>query len=392
MTLLPVYLLVFLVWVNRYFLGAYLRWVRGAGFDRTVDDYEPTVTVVTPMYNEGPRVARTVESLLALDYPEEKIELVMVDDASTDGSGAHALAAGGGRRNFRVLRNPENLGKRLSINRAVRESRSEIIVSVDSDVEVDPGALRELLRRFTSPRIAAVGGRVNVANANENWLTKMQAIKYFFSYEYLKNLEKTFHSVMCLSGCLSAFRREVLVQLEPVLENRRIFGVPIKYGEDRFLTRQIIKAGWETFTTLDAVCWTQAPPTLDKYFSQQLRWRRSNLVDFFGGLSHAWKLPPLVAVHYLSLFGMLISYPFVVYYNLTQDTFWDLAAFNLTILAFFGAVYGFGVRRYPAALRVHPLWFLAMAVVMPVTYLLCTPLALFTLDSGSWETREVGTA
>src|SRR5260370_32620360 len=122
------------------------------------------------------------------------------------------------------------MGKRKGINHAVREATSEIIVSVDSDVIVDRRALRELVARFTAPDIAAVGGRVHVSNANDNWLSRLQTIKYFFGQEYLKNLERSLQSVMCLSGCLTAYRRHVLLELEPILETRSVWGVPIKYG------------------------------------------------------------------------------------------------------------------------------------------------------------------
>jgi cellulose synthase/poly-beta-1,6-N-acetylglucosamine synthase-like glycosyltransferase len=192
---------------------------------------------------------------------------------------------------------------------------------------------------------------------------------------------------MCLSGCLTAYRRDVLVELEPILEDRNVLGVPIKYGEDRFLTRQIVKAGYQTTLTLDALCWTVAPNTLSKYFAQQLRWRRSNLVDFLGGLSHAWRLHPVVAIHYLSLAAMLISYPLVIFHNLMTGSFWELVELNFGTLAVFGAAYWVDTRKQPEKTRVHPAWFLAMAVLMPATYLLCTPLAMFTLDSSSWETR-----
>jgi cellulose synthase/poly-beta-1,6-N-acetylglucosamine synthase-like glycosyltransferase len=215
----------------------------------------------------------------------------------------------------------------------------------------------------------------------------MQTIKYYFGYEYLKNLERYFSSVMCLSGCLTAYRRHVLVELEPILENRNVLGVPIKYGEDRFLTRQIVKAGYQTTNTLDAVCWTVAPNTLTKYFAQQLRWRRSNLIDFFCGLSHAWRLHPVVAIHYLSLFAMQIACPVFIVENVVAGNFWQLAAFNLQIVALFGFFYWLDTRHLPSAQRVHPVWFLPAVVVMPVVYLLYTPLALFTLDSSSWETR-----
>jgi cellulose synthase/poly-beta-1,6-N-acetylglucosamine synthase-like glycosyltransferase len=387
MTSVLIALLVLLVFVNRYVFGKWLQRALGERFDEKRDDYEPTVAIVIPMFNEGSRIAHTIESLLQLEYPAEKLSIVVVDDCSTDGSHRHARDAAAGRPRVTVLRNATNLGKRLSINRAVRRTEAEIVVSVDSDVVVNRDVIRQLVARFVSPRIAAVGGRVHILNANENWLTKMQTIKYFFGYEYLKNLERACRSVMCLSGCLTAYRRSVLLELEPILETRNVLGVPIKYGEDRFLTRQIVKAGYETLCTLDAVSYTVAPNTLSKYFSQQLRWRRSNLVDYLGALSHGWRLHPLVAIHYFSMFGTLLAYPVLVAESIVSGSFWSLNVHGMAVLAAFGAVYAWETRDYARHTRVAPLWFLPMAVIMPVTYLVLTPLALFTLDSSSWETR-----
>lgn len=387
MTSVPIALLVLLVFINRYVFGTWLQRALGDRFDEKRSDYEPTVAVVIPMFNEGSRIAHTIESLLQLDYPAEKLSIVVVDDCSTDGSHRHARDAAAGRSQVTVLRNATNLGKRLSINRAVRRTDAEIVVSVDSDVVVNRDAIRQLVARFVSPRIAAVGGRVHILNANQNWLTKMQTIKYFFGYEYLKNLERACRSVMCLSGCLTAYRRSVLIELEPILETRNVLGVPIKYGEDRFLTRQIVKAGWQTFCTLDAVCYTVAPHTLSNYFSQQLRWRRSNLVDYIAALSHGWRLHPLVAIHYFSMFGTLLAYPVLVAQSILTGSFWSLNLQGMAALAAFGAVYAWETRDHAPHTRVAPLWFLPMAILMPVTYLVLTPLALFTLDSSSWETR-----
>src|SRR4051812_16865760 len=284
MLFIPVYLLIVIVVTNRYFAGLFCRTL-SRGFDARVEGFEPEVSVVVPMFNEGKGIYATILSLLEQEYPEEKLRVVVVDDCSTDDSFAWARKAEALHpARVRVIRNRHNMGKRKGIAHAVREVDTEVIVSVDSDVVVDRRAVRELVSRFTSPRIAAVGGRVNIINPHENWLTRMQTIKYYFGYVYLKNLERAFKSVMCLSGCLTAYRRDVLLELEPVLEDRNILGVPIKYGEDRFLTRQIVKAGYQTLCTLDARCWTVAPNTVAKYFSQQLRWRRSNFVDFLLGL------------------------------------------------------------------------------------------------------------
>src|SRR5690349_16146603 len=215
----------------------------------------------------------------------------------------------------------------------------------------------------------------------------MQVVKYWYSYFFLKNLEWGFRRVMCLSGCLTAYRRSVLVELEPVLERRALLGVPIKYGEDRFLTRQIVKAGHRTTLALEARCRTFVPTTLTAYFSQQLRWRRSNVIDYAGGLGHIWRLHPLIAINYFAMFVVLLGYPIAVFRALAAHRLFAGLAAHAAVLAVFGLYYRWRTRRWPAHQRVGALAFVPQALVMPVTYALLTPLALFTLDSGSWETR-----
>src|SRR6516225_666967 len=131
-----VHSLAVLVFVNRYIAGVVLRMWRGRNWDEVrTDNYEPTVTAVIPMFNEGAAIRETLQSLLDQDYPHGKLRIICVDDCSSDDSYEHArdiARASGGR--LKVLRNRVNVGKRRSINRAVRDTDSEIIVSVDSDV------------------------------------------------------------------------------------------------------------------------------------------------------------------------------------------------------------------------------------------------------------------
>jgi cellulose synthase/poly-beta-1,6-N-acetylglucosamine synthase-like glycosyltransferase len=387
MELFPIHLLVLVVMMNRYVLGPLLRRTRGHRVDATDDSYQPTVSVVIPLFNEGEGIYHAIRSLLAQDYPSDKLSICVVDDCSTDDSHAWALKAAEGHSNVRVMRNPYNMGKRKGIARAVREMTSELVVSVDSDVVVHTSAVRELVRRFVSPRIAAVGGRTYVTNRHQNWLTRMIEIKFYFAQEWLKDLERSFRSVLCLSGCLTAYRRHVLLELEPILEARNIAGIPIKYGEDRFLTRQIVKAGYETVYTTQAWCETAAPATLSGYFAQQLRWRRSNLVDMLCGLSHAWRLHPVVTVHYVSQLALLLSYPVIIIHNVINGELWDVLLLHMLVMGAMGVIYRIDKRHLPPEMRVSALSFLPMGLLMPITYALFTPLALFTLDSGSWETR-----
>lgn len=393
-TSLPIALFIFLVFLNRYVFGLYLTIVRRKTIDETIEGYEPTITVVVPLYNEGRSIYDTIISLVKLDYPQDKLEVTIVDDCSTDDSYEWACKAAREYPNVTVLRNPVNMGKRKGINHAVRASNAEIIVSVDSDVIVYPTALRELVARFVSPEIAAVGGRIHVSNPNENWLTRLQTIKYYFGQEHLKNLERGLRQVLCLSGCLTAYRRHVLIELEPILENRNILGIPIKYGEDRFLTHQIVKHGYRTVMTMKAMCFTKAATNLRGYFNQQLRWKRSNIVDFIIFSSDAWKMHPLICLQYLSMLLLLLVYPFIIITHIEKHEFLQLAMFHMAVIGLLAFVYHFApsVRALPPWLRVHPISFLPMAVLMPVAYVLLTPLGLFTLDSSSWETRGHGGA
>lgn len=391
-------LLTIIVVINRYYLGKCLSLYNkalqkkkeiAAKLSRVTwfPDY-PSVTVIIPCYNEGEGIYHTIMSLVHSDYPAEKLRILVVDDCSSDDSFTWASQAQRESAQVLVLRNEKNMGKRKGINKALRLADSPFIVSVDSDVIVDKYALKKLVSYFDSPEIAAVGGKVKILNTKENWLTKMQTVKYYLGYEFLKSLENGHQQVMCLSGCLTMYRREVLLELEPIVENRNILGISIKYGEDRFLTRQIVKAGYKTTLNLDAFCFTAAPSTLPGYMKQQLRWRRSNFVDFLGGVTHAHRLKPLVAFHYLANMSLQLLYPLVVAVHVLEGQFLYMLAIHFIVLFLLSLFYHFDRSYSTSAERVNPLWLLFMGPLMPMTYLFLSPLALFTLDTGSWETRQ----
>jgi len=383
---LPMFLIM-VVFCNRYWLGTILAAKMTQRKKHQRNSAQPAVTVVVPAYNEGQSIYKTLRSVSCQSYPYDCLSIVVIDDCSTDDSLYWAKKAALDDPRICVVANEINLGKRLGIIDAVRNASSDFIVSVDSDVQLFPDAIELLMARFTNNMIGAVGGRVLVGNAQQNWLTKMQAIKYFFGYEYLKNIERACGTILCLSGCLTAYRREVLLELEPILRNRNIGGVGIKYGEDRFLTRQIVRAGYITLLELGAQCYTTAPAAIDPYFSQQIRWRRSNIVDFLGGMSHIWTLHPLVVVHYLTTNTLVLAYPVVLWISVVSGTMFHAMSLHLGVLAVFALVYGIKTRNQAGESRVNPVNFLWMGAVMPVTYMVLSILALFTLDSGSWETR-----
>jgi len=382
-------ILVMIVFANRYVFGSLLRMMdrrTRASHDRDPDVW-PTVTIIVPVFNEGADVLRTAKSFTNQDYPSDKLNVVFVDDCSTDGTSEylHIIA-----RQFdwmRVDSNPHNMGKRLGIKRAVLGCTSDLILSVDSDVIVESNALTNLVRHMHSTGADAVGGCVFVSNADETWLTRMQAVKYWVGYQFLKNLENAFDHIMCLSGCLTLYKREALLRVDEDLEKRQFLGADVKYGEDRYLTRKLVERGYRTRLCFTARCFTKAPPRMPGYISQQLRWRRSNSVDLITALGHLHRLKPVVLVHYLSMGMLLFFYPLFLTSQMIRLGVLLPMVEHAMVVSVFALAYELNKRTLPAFAQTSGLWFLAIIVVFPVMYMFMTPLALATLGAASWETR-----
>jgi N-acetylglucosaminyltransferase len=381
--------MVLLVFTNRYIFGSTLR----LSDRRTEKDYDrdppiwPTVAIVVPVYNEGNHILKTAASFEALDYPRDKLSVVFIDDRSTDDTFEHLQTIARTYPWMTVLQNEKNVGKRLGIKMAVLKTFTDCIMSVDSDVIVDPGALRTLVRHMHTADVDAVGGCVFVSNADENWLTRMQAVKYWIGYQFLKNLENAFSHIMCLSGCLTLYKRAALLAVDHDVEKRTFLGDEVKYGEDRFLTRKLVERGYKTRLCFHARCFTKAPANFPGYLSQQLRWRRSNLIDFITAIPYLGRFHPFVLVHYMSMALLLMFYPLTLAAQVARLGFVIPMILHALLVTVFALAYELNKHKLPEMARTSGLWFLTMAFVFPVMYLTMTPLALATLGTTSWETR-----
>lgn len=382
-------LLVLIVFTNRYVLGSLLRISdrrTSAEFSRDPPIW-PTVAIVVPVYNEGAHVLKTAASFEALDYPRDRIQAVFIDDVSTDDTYEHLLTVARTYPWMKVIRNEKNVGKRIGIKNAVLKTHTDLILSVDSDVIVDKDALRHLVRHLYTADVDAAGGCVFVSNADVNWLTRMQAVKYWIGYQFLKNVENHFSHIMCLSGCLTLYRRAALLAVDHDVEKRTFLGEDVKYGEDRFLTRKLVERGHKTRLCFEARCFTKAPASFAGYISQQLRWRRSNIVDFITALPHLGRFHPFVVVHYVSMALLLLFYPLTLAAQVARLGFVIPMIEHALLVTVFALAYELNKHKLPHMARTSGLWFMSMAFVFPVMYLTLTPLALATLGTSSWETR-----
>jgi len=382
--------------VVKYLMGIIMRFSFPSAKAKKDYSYEPTVSVLMPCYNEGKTVYETIESIANSNYPNHKFEVIAQDDCSADDSYEWMQKAQRDFTNIRIRtgRNVVNSGKGRSVCNALQHSNAEIIISIDSDCIFHPDAIRELTACFAESKLGSVGGRVGVRNPNDNIITVIQTLIYYSAFQLYKIPENWTRSVCCISGCLFAIRRDLLLEIEPAIRARNWFGIPVSQGEDRFLTHQTLLRGYGTYINNDSLCWTTVPSTLSVLFKQQLRWRRSIVRDFFFTLKslpqHVWKLHPntvltLVLVPLGALVGVLIAIT-----ALTQDPLsWAGPLPMITALGI-GAILTWIVKRYSAREAVaHPLAFAAYVGWSLVSSLFLTPLALCTMDSADWGTRTI---
>lgn len=179
--------------------------------------YQPTVSVLMPCYNGGKTVYETIESISKSNYPNDAFEVIAQDDCSVDDSYDWMLKAQHDFTNIRVRtdRNEVNRGKARSVCNALQHSTAEIIISIDSDCIFHPDAIRELTACFREPGIGSVGGRVGVRNPNDSVITAIQTVIYYSAFQLYKIPENWTRSICCISGCLFAIRRELLLAIEP---------------------------------------------------------------------------------------------------------------------------------------------------------------------------------
>src|SRR5580693_8058818 len=383
-----------LISVVKYTLALILKWSVPKAVVKKDYTYQPTVSVLMPCFNEGKTVYETIESISKSNYPNEKFEVIAQDDCSVDDSYEWMLKA---QRDFpgiriRTGRNEFNSGKARTVCNALQHSGADIIISIDSDCIFHPDAIRELTACFSEPRVGSVGGRVGVRNPNDGVITAIQAVIYYSAFQLYKIPENWTRSVCCISGCLFAIRRELLLEIEPAIRARHWFGIPVNQGEDRFLTHQTLLRGYGTYINTDALCWTTVPNTLSVLFKQQLRWRRSIVRDFFYTLrtlpQHVWKLHPnTVFTLVLTPLGAIIGFLIVVTALSSDPLAWAGPAPLVTYLGL-AAVASWTISKYSAKEAVnHPPAFGAYVAWSLVSSLFLTPLALCTMDSADWGTR-----
>jgi len=290
--------------VSRFIIAAFYVPPPHAGF-------EPTITVLVPCMNEEAVVRQTIERIFAAGYPAAKLEVVCVNDGSTDKTLEEMLAAQTRHPNLVIVDFEKNRGLCHAWGVATRIARGEFIVCVDSDTFVFPGSLRKLVQAFVDPAVGGVSGHCDVENASTNLLTQMQDVRYFFSYKIMKAAESVFGAVSCLPGCFSAYRRVCVLHVLDDWLNSTVWGTHGNYADDRSLTNRILK-DFKIVYDDEALATTIAPESWRQYTRQQLRWVRSYLREIWRTGKFMWRKHPIPALSWYAMMWMPIFEPVVM--------------------------------------------------------------------------------
>lgn len=267
-------------------------WFRYRPFPSAKFDDAPSLTVIIPAFNEGAMVMKSIESAALAVYPQDRLEILVIDDGSTDNTWeCIQRAAARFRGRVTPIRFPKNRGKREALAEGFARARGEIVVTVDSDSVIEPRALLAAAGPFRDPEVGAVAGKVAVYNRRHGIIPRMLHVRYILSFDLLRAVESSYRTVYCCPGALTAYRTSVIRRVLDRWSAQTFWGVPCTYGEDRALTNFILEAGFHTVYQRSAVVHTVAPETYAKLCKMFLRWDRSYIREEIRFQSIVWKRP-----------------------------------------------------------------------------------------------------
>ncbi|MDY3036443.1 MAG: glycosyltransferase [Absicoccus sp.] len=377
--------------LTRYLFGMFYKPVP---IDPT---YTPSVTIVIPCFNEEEWIQITILSCIDQNYPVDKLKVIVVDDCSTDRSVEKIkeiidyLKEKEGKRyqledRLSYFVQPQNAGKRAALSRGVENTDTDLVMFVDSDSFLDPYAVRNIVQPFREPKMGGCAGRCDVANTYTNSLTKMQSVRYYTAFRIMKAAEALFDTVTCLSGPLSCYRRDIVMEYKDNWVNQTFLGHKATFGDDRSMTNFVLSHHQCSYQDT-AVCSTIVPKEHKVFLKQQMRWKRSWLRESLMAGKFMWRKEPFAMINfYIGLIVPMLA-PIVVVYNffyvpLTQHVFPTTFLIGLLLMAMMMSFSQLLLRKSTTWL--FGFWF---CLYYELVLLWQMPIAWFTFWKSTWGTR-----
>lgn len=355
-----------------------------------VNEYEPTVSFVIPCKNEEKAIANTITKCFEAEYPAHKLEVIVINDGSTDNTLSEIMRMKAKYPRLVVVNWQQNRGKRHGMAEGFKRATGEIVVQLDSDSYIEPASLRTMILPFRNPEIGAVCAHADPDNAEDNLITKMQAAYYFMSFRILKAAESTYHTVFCCSGCSSAYRKAAVLPILDTWLNEKFLGLPVTWGDDRGLTNWVLKRGYRALYSDEAQAYTIVPDNLKQFIKQQVRWKKGWFVNSIFASKFVMKREPFVALTYFfPLMLVTFATPIMatralIYTPLVERSFPSI--YYIAGVVLIGALMVIYYRWVARDNKYWPYLFLWSLINMVILSFLLF-YALFTIQNRKWSTR-----
>ncbi len=248
-------------------------------------NWEPVISILVPAYNEGKHLHKCLDSLLALDYPRNKLEIIVINDGSIDNT---AKVVEEYSKNGVKLINKKNSGKAASLNYAIPKAKGELIATMDADSYATPDVIRKLLPSFEEKEVMAATPAVKVLS-DSHIVKEIQRIEYLLIL-LSRRLFSFLDAVPVTTGPFSMFRAKVFKELGGFDEQTIV--------EDHEMALRIQKNNYKIRSSIDAVVYTEVPASLRGLVNQRVRWHR-------GGMHNLYKYREMISPKYGD-FGMFV--------------------------------------------------------------------------------------
>ena len=234
--------------------------------------YEPTVSILIPAQNEDQVIGRLLQRMKELTYPKEKLQVVVIDDASLDATGKVSEEYSQQCHFIKVLHrngHGSGKGKAAAMNAGLAISTGEIVLCFDADYLPPNDIVEKLIKKFVDPEVGAVQGRPVVLNEPKNLLTRLVAMERMGGYRVDQEARGTLGLIPQFGGTVGGFRRSIIESLGGFDEKM--------LTEDTDLTFHICLLGYKIRYVGDAECYEEAVETWRAYWRQRHRWARGHM-------------------------------------------------------------------------------------------------------------------
>jgi len=251
--------------------------------------YFPRTAILIPAWNEAAVIGASIDRLVKLDYPPDKLRVYVVDDASTDATPdvIKAKEAAYPGQVFHLRREKGGEGKAHTLNHGLAIIMSEdwmqALLIMDADVIYTPISLRMMTRHLADPRVGAVTAYIKEGSRPGNYLTKFIGFEYITAQAAARRSQNVLGAVACLAGGAQLHSRANLEAIGGRIDASSL-------AEDTFTTFKTQMAGKRVVFEPHAIVWAEEPDSIVGLWKQRLRWARGN-VQVTRQFKHVWCRP-----------------------------------------------------------------------------------------------------